>query len=56
MLQRERKKVLGLIDDIEQNRFTIFRSLTLLRMLALDPGIVDDPTRTPGSPPASSMR
>ncbi|MGH3934470.1 MAG: SNF2-related protein, partial [Pseudonocardiaceae bacterium] len=32
-LQRERQKVLGLIDDVDRNRFTILRSLTLLRQL-----------------------
>lgn len=43
VLQRERKKVLGLIDDdLDRNRFIVFRSLTLLRMLALDPAIVDE--------------
>ena len=42
VLQRERKQVLGLLGDFEKNRFAIFRSLTLLRMLALDPGIVAD--------------
>lgn len=41
-LQRERQKVLGLIDDLDDNRFTILQSLTLLRQLALDPGLVDD--------------
>ncbi len=40
-LQRERQKVLGLIDDLEGNRFTILRSLTLLRQLSLDPALVD---------------
>ena len=42
VLQRERKKVLGLLSKMEDgaNRMTVFRSLTLLRMLALDPGIV----------------
>lgn len=35
-LQRERQKVLGLVDDMDSNRFEIFRSLTLLRQLALD--------------------
>ncbi|MGO2554438.1 DEAD/DEAH box helicase [Brevibacterium aurantiacum] len=42
VLQHERKQVLGLLGDFEKNRFAIFRSLTLLRMLALDPGIVAD--------------
>ena len=42
VLQRERKKVLGLIDtDLDRSRFIVFRSLTLLRMLALDPSLVD---------------
>jgi SNF2-related domain/Helicase conserved C-terminal domain len=41
-LQRERQKVLGLIDDMNANRFTIFRSLTLLRQLSLHAGLVDD--------------
>ncbi|MDP9428640.1 MAG: DEAD/DEAH box helicase, partial [Actinomycetota bacterium] len=41
-LQRERRKVLGLVDDLQKNRFTIFRSLTLLRQLALDPALVDE--------------
>src|SRR5699024_4171596 len=47
VLQRERKKVLGLLEDLrepgmDRGRFIVFRSLTLLRMLALDPSIVDD--------------
>ena len=41
-LQRERQKVLGLIGDMNSNRFTIFRSLTLLRQLSLHAGLVDD--------------
>ena len=40
-LQRERQKVLGLIDDLQRNRFTILRSLTLLRQLSLHAGLVD---------------
>ncbi|HEY5784694.1 MAG TPA: DEAD/DEAH box helicase [Microlunatus sp.] len=40
-LQRERQKVLGLIDDLDDNRFTILQSLTLLRQLALDPALID---------------
>ena len=40
-LQRERQKVLGLIDDVNANRFTILRSLTLLRQLSLHAGLVD---------------
>ncbi len=41
-LQRERQKVLGLVDDLDRNRFTILRSLTRLRQLSLDAGLVDD--------------
>ena len=41
-LQRERQKVLGLIDDMNSNRFTIFRSLTMLRQLSLHAGLVDE--------------
>ncbi|HEX5119756.1 MAG TPA: SNF2-related protein [Pseudonocardiaceae bacterium] len=41
-LQRERQKVLGLVDDMNKNRFTILRSLTLLRQLSLHAGLVDD--------------
>ncbi|HEX2806821.1 MAG TPA: SNF2-related protein, partial [Kineosporiaceae bacterium] len=40
-LQRERQKVLGLLGDLRQNRFEIFRSLTLLRQASLDVGLVD---------------
>lgn len=39
--QRERQRLLGLIDDVNANRFEIFQSLTLLRQLALDPALVD---------------
>src|SRR5579859_1985551 len=41
-LQRERQKVLGLIGDMDANRFAIFRSLTLLRQLSLHAGLVDE--------------
>lgn len=40
-LQLERKKVLGLLDDVRKNRFKIFASLTLLRQLSIDPALVD---------------
>ncbi|TYC97901.1 hypothetical protein FQ377_11840 [Arthrobacter echini] len=40
-LQRERQKLLGLIEDMNRNRMIVFRSLTLLRMLALDASLVD---------------
>ena len=41
-LQRERQKVLGLLQDLDSNRFEIFRSLTLLRQAALAAELVDD--------------
>ncbi|WP_431711198.1 SNF2-related protein [Glutamicibacter uratoxydans] len=40
-LNRERQKILNLVEDMDRNRFTIFQSLTHLRMLALDPRLVD---------------
>ncbi|MCB0912682.1 MAG: hypothetical protein KDB60_13795, partial [Propionibacteriaceae bacterium] len=39
-LAAERKKVLGLVDDLRRNRITILASLTLLRQLALSPALV----------------
>ncbi|MFF0144064.1 SWIM zinc finger protein [Amycolatopsis sulphurea] len=41
-LQRERQKILGLVDDLNKNRFTIFRSLTLLRQLSLHAALIDE--------------
>ena len=41
VLQRERRKILGLLEDLDRNRFIVFRSITLLRMLALAPVLVD---------------
>ncbi|MBP1326516.1 superfamily II DNA or RNA helicase [Leucobacter exalbidus] len=38
--QRERQKILGLVGDMESNRFQIFSALTTLRQLALDPELV----------------
>ncbi|NKX50991.1 DEAD/DEAH box helicase, partial [Arthrobacter deserti] len=40
-LQRERQKILRLVEDMDRNRFTIFQSLTLLRLLSLDAALVD---------------
>jgi superfamily II DNA or RNA helicase len=40
-LQRERQHVLGLLGDFDRQRVAIFRSLTRLRQLALDPALVD---------------
>lgn len=43
-LQRERTRVLGLLDDFDSNRIAIFRSLTTLRRMALDATLVDEET------------
>ncbi len=40
-LQRERQTVLGLVGDFDKHRIAIFRSLTRLRQLSLDAGLVD---------------
>ncbi|HEY0247887.1 MAG TPA: DEAD/DEAH box helicase [Gryllotalpicola sp.] len=42
-LQREREKLLGLVkEEFDRQRFILFRSLTLLRMLALDAALIDE--------------
>ncbi|QTX05693.1 DEAD/DEAH box helicase [Agromyces archimandritae] len=42
-LQRERQKLLDLLDaDEQRSRFIVYRSLTLLRLLALDAALVDE--------------
>ena len=38
-LQRERQKILKLLDDVDGNRFTILASITRMRQLALHPGL-----------------
>ena len=48
-LQRQRTKVLGLVDDVERNRFEILKSLTILRQLSLDPALIDDDHDAAGS-------
>ncbi len=48
-LQRQRQKVLGLVGDVAKHRFEIFRSLTLLRQLALDPALIDEAHEGVGS-------
>ncbi|MFD4421438.1 DEAD/DEAH box helicase [Agromyces sp. NPDC058484] len=50
VLQRERQKLLGLL-DLDRSRFIVYRSLTLLRMLALDATLIDD-SRYAGYPSA----
>ncbi len=41
-LQRERQRILGLLDDFAENRIAIFAALTRLRLLALHAGLVDE--------------
>ncbi|MCP2265161.1 SNF2-related protein [Promicromonospora thailandica] len=40
-LQRERSRLLGLLDSFDENRVAVFRALTTLRRLALDASLVD---------------
>uniref|UniRef100_UPI003B3BD724 DEAD/DEAH box helicase n=1 Tax=Pseudactinotalea sp. TaxID=1926260 RepID=UPI003B3BD724 len=55
-LQRERQKVLGLLDDMESHRFQVFRSLTLLRQLALDAELVEDEAEAlEAAPPSAKL-
>jgi superfamily II DNA or RNA helicase len=44
-LQHERQKVLRLLKNFDDNRFTILRSLTLLRQLSLHAGLIEDADR-----------
>ncbi|QNN52416.1 DEAD/DEAH box helicase [Nocardioides mesophilus] len=49
-LQRERQTVLGLVEeDFDKHRIAIFRSLTRLRQLSLDPGLLDEEYDAVGS-------
>ncbi|MEE8601327.1 DEAD/DEAH box helicase [Euzebya tangerina] len=41
-LQRERRKVLGLMGDLDEHRFTVLRSITLLRLASLHAGLVEE--------------
>ncbi|MET0977370.1 MAG: SNF2-related protein [Paeniglutamicibacter terrestris] len=41
-LQRERQKVLGMLEDMDKNRFAVFSSLTKLRQLSLDASLIDN--------------
>jgi superfamily II DNA or RNA helicase len=40
-LQRERKRILGLLDDFDRNRVTVLTAITKLRQLSLHAGLVD---------------
>ena len=42
VLHRERRKLFGLLPDMDRNRFIVLRSLTLLRLLALDAALIDE--------------
>ena len=41
-LQRERQRILRLLDDFDRNRFMILRSITSLRQLSIHPALVDE--------------
>ncbi|MDA8276911.1 MAG: SNF2-related protein [Actinomycetota bacterium] len=45
IFQRERQRVLGLLDDFSKNRMAIFQSLTKLRQAAIDASLVDEAFR-----------
>jgi superfamily II DNA or RNA helicase len=49
VLQRERQKVLGLLDDLDRHRMVVFRSLTLLRLLSLAPALISPGDAAMGS-------
>ncbi|GAB3601849.1 DEAD/DEAH box helicase [Microbacterium aureliae] len=49
VLQRERQKIMGLLPDLDRTRFIVFRSLTLLRLLSMAPGLVDPADAAIGS-------
>jgi superfamily II DNA or RNA helicase len=46
-LQRERQRVLGMLDDLQGNRIAILRSLTVLRQLSLDVSLVEGASARP---------
>ncbi|HET9692351.1 MAG TPA: DEAD/DEAH box helicase [Acidimicrobiales bacterium] len=49
VLARERQRVLGLLGDLEGNRFEVLRSLTTLRQAALDVSLVDPGRQVPST-------
>ncbi|MGO1509373.1 MAG: DEAD/DEAH box helicase [Actinomycetaceae bacterium] len=51
-LQRERQRILGLLDDLGRNRVSVLSSLTTLRLAALDPALAD----REGTPGAGSTK
>ncbi|MDP3971657.1 MAG: DEAD/DEAH box helicase [Candidatus Nanopelagicales bacterium] len=44
-LNRERQRVLGMLDDLNRNRIAILKSLTIMRQLSLDVSLVDGASR-----------
>lgn len=45
LLQRERQEVLGLVEELDQNRVAVFAAITRLRMGSLHAGLVDEDQR-----------
>ncbi len=41
-MQRERQRILGLLDDFDSNRFTVLTAITRMRRLALHAGLVEE--------------
>jgi SNF2 family DNA or RNA helicase len=56
-LQRERQKVLGLMQDggLNKNRFAVLKSITLLRQLCLHPALADKTSPTNATIPSSKL-
>ncbi len=48
-LQRERQRVLGLLEDADHNQIEILAALTRLRQLAIDPSLIHDATSAKSS-------
>ena len=48
-LQRERQKILRLLDDVDGNRFSILASITRLRQLSLHPALIGESDTGGGS-------
>lgn len=52
-LNRERQRVLGLLDDFNRNRIAVLKALTTLRQLSLDASLIED--QPPGKVPSAKI-
>lgn len=55
-LARERGRILGLLEDAERHRVEVLSSITRLRLLALDPALVDEEAQEVGSAKIDVLR